>query len=734
MLVTVEFHGEVLDAVIIMSSVVQEAADLMRQVQKLSKELNPVKTALLALKKRELATPNRKAAADSLVKILARVESVQEKYRPSLRRLRQLLDEELPELFVQTPLLTVPDEALDRAINALPPSHGAAEEDGAPAAPTPHAPPHPDHHHHHHHAHATSHHAMNEEGALLRELCPPAMPYVLQPENYRAAHEALGMRADVVEYLIATERPALARQVRRSYRLPRQWFPQLDSSSDDEEDEEESAHRDRADRSDTCHGAPNRTRESSCAAPIHRTGVSHVTHMTPVTLPAAVSCTASPAHAPVSSSSHPLCLPPAACDLAGAESTPPHTAAPGGSLSERVLGTLKSWSTRTRAVGGELDSPLSAAPPAATALPPSSSPQAAPRRPPRPALPNLVVRALCTALFLKDEYLDRMIIERVAEHRGYEGAKAQQERAALRRAWWCGSHADTSSQWAEAAAVVTARPSSGLGSSQRAEAARRQYEAELLARVQSLSPRHLCTQSSSALFDRAMMNLIEDIFTHTLRRCDKLRPELEERARRVSSLEGLLEWLNDGELDTAVGKRRSQPGNGDGVKAATRQRVGHRSGGKQQTDGAEESPTLDRAACKKYRAMMRAAGVTTAQTGRPSRLLSAEELLLAEEQWCNTVMSIKRPSRYYCMLTGECMNDTTEQASPIALPNGIIVSHRALMSQGKDEASGESATAGSAARHAASAAEGEEKKGGHADGTWLAERLAQIGAQYVFVT
>lgn len=68
----------------------------MRQLQKLSKELNPVKSALTALKKRETSHPNPSAAAASIDKIAARISSVNDRYAPFIHRLNVILNNELP--------------------------------------------------------------------------------------------------------------------------------------------------------------------------------------------------------------------------------------------------------------------------------------------------------------------------------------------------------------------------------------------------------------------------------------------------------------------------------------------------------------------------------------------------------------------------------------------------------------------------------------------------------------
>ena len=96
-----------------MTAASQEMADLLREVQKLQKELQPVRSAVAALQKRESETPNPAAAGASLHKVASRLETVRLKYEPFLTRLQELLSDEVPAFLQQTPLLAVGEEGFN---------------------------------------------------------------------------------------------------------------------------------------------------------------------------------------------------------------------------------------------------------------------------------------------------------------------------------------------------------------------------------------------------------------------------------------------------------------------------------------------------------------------------------------------------------------------------------------------------------------------------------------------
>lgn len=174
-----------------MNLATQDAIETLRQLQKLSKELQPVKTALAALLQREQANPNPLAAAESLENILSRVVSVSQKYSSFLNRACFLLECELPRLQRVTPLLAMGDES-----TKSPASDAHAKKDAVAHDP-------------------------------FRYVCSPTVPHVLKPENYDIVRRMLCLRIEMVDYLIVTERYQLALHVLDAYGLPLFWFPKL---------------------------------------------------------------------------------------------------------------------------------------------------------------------------------------------------------------------------------------------------------------------------------------------------------------------------------------------------------------------------------------------------------------------------------------------------------------------------------------------------------------------------
>ncbi|KEG13019.1 hypothetical protein DQ04_01261000 [Trypanosoma grayi] len=173
-----------------MDPATQDAIETMRQLQKLSRELQPVKTALAALLKRERVNPNPLAAAGSVDKIALRVLDVSRKYSAFFDRASYLLNCELPRLQRLTPLLEVSEKnRVDSAQNG----HEKAE--------------------------------VHQDA--FRHVCSPNVPHIMRPMNYHMVQETLRLHMEMVDYLIATERYQLARRVADAYGLPLYWFPKL---------------------------------------------------------------------------------------------------------------------------------------------------------------------------------------------------------------------------------------------------------------------------------------------------------------------------------------------------------------------------------------------------------------------------------------------------------------------------------------------------------------------------
>ncbi|PBJ70011.1 hypothetical protein TcG_01971 [Trypanosoma cruzi] len=174
-----------------MNPATQDTIETFRQLQKLSRELQPVKAALETLVKREQANPNPTAAAGSLDKIALRVLNVSRKYSVFFDRASFLLECELPRLQRMTPLLEIKEEHE----SSLRPNGHKKDDD-----------------------------ATND---AFRYVCSPKVPHILNRENYYIIRGMLRLRMEMVDYLIATERYQLARHVADTYGLPLFWFPTL---------------------------------------------------------------------------------------------------------------------------------------------------------------------------------------------------------------------------------------------------------------------------------------------------------------------------------------------------------------------------------------------------------------------------------------------------------------------------------------------------------------------------
>ncbi|CCD14692.1 unnamed protein product [Trypanosoma congolense IL3000] len=174
-----------------MNAAVQDMIETVRQLQKLSRELQPVKAALATLAKREGVTPNPTAAAGSLDKIASRVFDVSQKYSPFLDRASFLLGSELPRLQAATPVMEM-CRKLEKTSSKD--CGGKGESDAQDP---------------------------------LRLVCSPSVPHILNRVSYHIVCEALRLHVEMVEYLIATGRNQMARHVADAYGLPLYWFPKL---------------------------------------------------------------------------------------------------------------------------------------------------------------------------------------------------------------------------------------------------------------------------------------------------------------------------------------------------------------------------------------------------------------------------------------------------------------------------------------------------------------------------
>lgn len=168
-----------------MNSASQDIADTVRQLQKLSRELQPVKAALAAIAKRERATPNAATAAGSLDKVASRVQEVSRKYSSFFSRVNFLLDAEFPRLQAITPLLEVCRDGEDTS------GEGNSGQDP------------------------------------FRLVCSPIVPHILNRTSYHVVCGVIRLHMEMVDYLIATERYQLACHVADAYGLPLYLFPRL---------------------------------------------------------------------------------------------------------------------------------------------------------------------------------------------------------------------------------------------------------------------------------------------------------------------------------------------------------------------------------------------------------------------------------------------------------------------------------------------------------------------------
>ncbi|CAG9581992.1 conserved hypothetical protein [Leishmania major strain Friedlin] len=464
-----------------MAAARQEMADLLREVQKLQKELQPVRSAVTALQKREADTPNAAAAGASLKKVATRLESVKQKYKPYLTRLQELLLDEVPSYLQQTPLLAADAESLEhRPGGASRGTRNATNERLTAGSSS-----------------SVTKNTSDDAAHLLQQVCPPSTPHLLQPENLRFTHQQLRLRAEMVEYLIETNRIDIAEHLVREYGLPLQWFPRLVL-----------LHRERI------FGAAADEMESSQIPP--PTGAAVGATVAPVAAGHSRPLPASSASPPVTPAtrSRVAAVPPKSPIQLSLTASPKSsvTGMPTPSLprSPAPQPTPASSAGASTPVGQHLNrsapSPASSAhsPPTpqqqqresgvASVLPsqaPSNAGTAGAATAPV-TMPDLVARVVSTAMYLKDEYLDRMVLERTLEQ-----------------------HLGTAPSSESASATLTRGNSTPPPCS---ATPLERYKACVLSRIANIPRHHLHTQSGDDVFDSAIMNIIEDLLVYGLQK------------------------------------------------------------------------------------------------------------------------------------------------------------------------------------------------------------------------
>jgi hypothetical protein len=581
-----------------MTAAAQELADLLREVQKLQKELQPVRSAIAALQKREAETPNPAAAGTSLHKVASRLETVKLKYEPFLARLQELLSDEVPALLQQTQLLAMRDECFDGKPTAAAQEASVAarssNRNGAggtnPAS--------------------AAHHAREDDAArLLREVCPPCTPHLLQPENLRFTQQQLRIRAEMVDYLIATDRLAIADHVARAYGLPLQWFPRLVA-----------LHRKRA------YGGAASAAAAPGVAGGRSTGAHSPTGSARTTAPSPTpSPLVTPAMRPRGGGSagmppkSPIQLPPSTVParVSSTGSTIDHLRSPAGS--SNTAAAVESFTAlpppvrslqrdgQSPSVGpsylrGNAGGTADGAAAASNATPgtvPAAAPSATTTSCPSPntLMPDLVARVVSAAMYLKDDYVDRMVLERTLEQS-------------------LGLVSQPPSSPSSTPAVGGAAPTPA-----------EQYKACVLSRMSRIPRHHLHTQSGDAVFDSAIMNVIEDLLVY-----------------------GLQRWAEDDTSmpDTTIDAQR----------------------------GAETAEALAAETTRRKAELLRSLTTDT--------FLTAEEMLLADKVWNEDILFLKRPTRFYCVETGLSTDEAaaTDGATPRARATGEVISQFVAEAQG----------------------------------------------------
>lgn len=537
-----------------------EIADLLREIQKIQKELQPVRTAIATLKKRETETPNPQAAAASLVKVATRLNSVIKRYEPPLTRLDVLLNEEVPSYLAQTSLLCVPEKCFDTnrlgtsssAAAASPPRTKAGHQVGSAKDPSTHF------------------------ASFLKDVCPPALPHLLQPENFQFTRQQLQLRAEIVEYLIETDRLPLALHVVASYSLPVSWFPKLAAMQCEQRDKRYSVGTTQS---------FSKSMASPLITPASRPPTGSQLPKTPIMLPSSS----------IPSGRNPPFASPVGAGPRGSSATGPSSANAGSNESPLML-----------------RSPL---------MLPRGAKQQLKREdriahPPGPSLPNLVARVVAASMYLKDEYMDRMTLQRIVE---MQWLKEQQQRSALdgpRGLTASKDDEETRESEAEEAKKSGSRlgflsflpprifARAGTEGNAHDNFALR-YNSYVTARAGAIPLHHLHTQSGDDVFDTTMMSIIEEVVTHGLRHWST---EIDETPRGGGS--------------TAVKHKRRQG----------------------------KAPN--------------------------NLILSPDELRLADDIWNEEVLFLKRPTRFYCPSDG-CSSDdpaSVSTATPQALRSGEVIS------------------------------------------------------------
>ncbi|KAG5491581.1 hypothetical protein JIQ42_01486 [Leishmania sp. Namibia] len=464
-----------------MAAARQEMADLLREVQKLQKELQPVRSAVTALQKREADTPNAAAAGASLQKVATRLESVMQKYKPYLIRLQELLLDEVPAYLQQTPLLAADAESLEQRPGGLPNNFHNARNERLTAASS------------------SSVTKNTSDGAthILQQVCPPSTPHLLQPENLRFAQQQLRLRAEMVEYLIETNRIDIAEYVVGEYGLPLQWFPRLvllhrervfAAAAEGIESSPNNLLTGAAGGTSAATAAAGLTRSlpapsvSPLSAPSTRPRVAAVRPRSPIQSPLTASPKSSAMGVPGPSLPRSPAPQPTSASAAGA-STPVGShlnrpaASPGSSVPSPATPQLQQRET------------------GATSVFPSQAPSCASTTSAAAAaatMPDLVARVVSTAMYLKDEYLDRMVLERTLEQHLGTAPSLDSANAASAR--------DNSTPPPHAATPME------------------RYKACVLSRIANIPRHHLHTQSGDDAFDSAIMNIIEDLLVYGLQK------------------------------------------------------------------------------------------------------------------------------------------------------------------------------------------------------------------------
>ncbi|KAG5493914.1 hypothetical protein JKF63_01746 [Porcisia hertigi] len=436
-----------------MSAARQEMTDLLREVQKLQKELQPVRSAVNALQKREAGTPNAAATGASLKKVATRLESVKQKYKPYLVRLHELLSDEVPAYLQQTPLLAANVESLEHCPGG---TRGAPNERDTAAS-----------------SFSVAKNTSDNAAHLLQQACPPSTPHLLQPENLRFTQQQLRLRAEMVEYLIVTNRIDIAEHLVREYGLPLHWFPRLVLR-----------HRERI-----FAASANGTESSPIKQPASATEDTAVPTVatqvlrSPMQLPSPFHPRSSATGAQTPSLPRsPLPQPtlaslvdvsPSGGPRGNRNSTPPAS-------SGQSPPTQQQQQRREMGATGVLHSQASSTADTAGAAAAAGA-----------TMPDLVARVVSAAMYLKDEYLDRMVLERTLEQ--HLGTAAP-------------------SELANAASTSASKTSSS------AATPLERYKACVLSRIANIPRHHLHTQSGDEAFDSAMMNIIEDLLVYGLQK------------------------------------------------------------------------------------------------------------------------------------------------------------------------------------------------------------------------